>query len=234
MNPSNNVITVQSISKYIAEQTILESVSFRITQGELVSLIGPNGAGKSTLIKIILGLDPEYHGTVTIPHTERVQYIPQLSDSDATQLPLSVQEYLAIATTSFYRQQAGPVDTVQALRHVGVDPTKLSQSWYSLSGGERQRIAIARALLTNPTLLILDEPLAAVDFASRSGLYELLRHLQQDHAITMLLVSHDTDSVVPLSDRILCLNRRLHTDCIPTHFPHTHEPTTTTPITHHC
>jgi zinc transport system ATP-binding protein len=79
-------------------------------------------------------------------------------------------------------------------------------------------VAIARALLGDPTILVLDEPLAAVDYSSRPGLYELIRHLQQDHKMTVLLVSHDIDSVLPLSDQVLCLNKSLHTDCHPSQF----------------
>lgn len=234
--PQPAIITVDTVDKVVGRQVILESVSFSITSGELVALIGPNGAGKSTLINIILGLDTHFTGTVSVRAGERVQYIPQLNMHDNYQLPLSVQEYLAIGTTPLYRRLRSAVDFGAALAHVGVNPSMLNQSWHGASGGERQRIAIARALLFEPTVLILDEPLAAVDYASRQDLYELIRHLQQDHGITMLLVSHDTDSIIPLSDRVLCLNRTLHTDCHPYRESSSPEGVRDTPTTiaHHC
>jgi len=215
---NNPVISVKNVTKAVDGRQLLVDVSFDIAEQSLVSLIGPNGAGKSTLVKIILGLDRQYDGLVTVRPDERVQYIPQLSMSDQHQLPMSVFEYISIATSSLYSMSPKKVDFQQTLTHVGVSAEKLHQSYVSLSGGERQRVAIARALLGDPTILVLDEPLAAVDYASRSGLYELIRHLQQDHKMTVLLVSHDIDSVLPLSDQVLCLNKSLHTDCHPSEF----------------
>jgi zinc transport system ATP-binding protein len=215
---NNTSIVVTNVSKAVGSRQLLSNVSFTIAQQSLVSLIGPNGAGKSTLIKIILGLDTTFTGSVTISQTERIQYIPQQTPDDPYQLPLSVEEFLTIGSTRLYSRQTTKPDFALALKHVGVSPTALQQSYQSLSGGERQRVAIARALIAQPTMLVLDEPLAAVDYNSRTGLYELIRHLQQDHGITVLLVSHDIESVLPISDRVLCLNRTLHTDCHPTEF----------------
>jgi zinc transport system ATP-binding protein len=230
---SNPTISVHHVTKAVGDRQLLVDVNFDIAQRSLVSLIGPNGAGKSTLVKIILGLDTEYEGTVVIQPNQRIQYIPQLTASDQYQLPLSVYEYLSIGTTPLYSRSRAPVDFAKALDHVGVSPDTLHQTYTSLSGGERQRIAIARALLGDPTILVLDEPLAAVDYASRAGLYELIRHLQQGHHMTVLLVSHDIESVLPLSDRVLCLNKTLHTDCHPSDFS---AQTGQLPITvhHHC
>lgn len=212
------IISVKGVTKAVDQRQLLVDITFDIMEQSLVSLIGPNGAGKSTLVKIILGLDSGYDGKVVIRPGEKVHYIPQLSTSDQYQLPLSVYEYLRIGTTPLYSSNTGSPDFTKALGHVGVSKEKLHQSYLSLSGGERQRIAIARALLGNPTILVLDEPLAAVDYASRNGLYTLIRHLQQDHKMTVLLVSHDIESVLPLSDRVLCLNKTLHTDCHPSAF----------------
>ena len=210
---NNPIISVKDVNKAVDGRPLLTDISFTIAEQSLVALIGPNGAGKSTLVKIILGLDTNYNGEVMVRDGERIQYIPQLSQTDHHQLPISVHEYLSIGATPLYSKQRLTTDFSEVLAHVGVSSAVLKQSFASLSGGERQRVAIARALLSQPTALVLDEPLAAVDYASRQGLYELIRHLQKDHAITVLLVSHDVDSVLPLSDRTLCLNVTLHTDC---------------------
>jgi zinc transport system ATP-binding protein len=230
---NNTVIHVSNVSKAVGERQLLRDISFDIDAQSLVALIGPNGAGKSTLLKIILGLDTQYSGTVVVRSSEKVQYIPQISTSDHHQLPLSVSEYLRIGTTPLYRGASSPVDFTAALKHVGVSEDVLTQSYRSLSGGERQRVAIARALLAEPTVLVLDEPLAAVDYGSRPGLYELIRHLQSDHGLTVLLVSHDVDSVLPISDRVLCLNKTLHTDCHPSEFDSAHL-TVPSGIVHNC
>lgn len=227
------IITVDHVTKTAGLRQLLGDVSFVVEAQSLVSLIGPNGAGKSTLVKIILGLDTSYTGNITIAKGERIQYIAQQSGHDPYQLPLSVQEYLAIGSTWLFSRQQHVPDFSQTLEHVGVSADKLPQSYHSLSGGERQRVAIARALLAHPTILVLDEPLAAVDYSSRQGLYELIRHLQQDHKMTVLLVSHDIDSVLPLSDKVLCLNQTLRTDCHPTELA-THTQKSQLHIHHHC
>jgi len=231
---NNPIITVNHVTKTTGAQELLVDVTFSIAAQSLVSLIGPNGAGKSTLVKIILGLDSEYIGTVTVAPSERIQYIPQINTSDPYQLPLSVREFLLIGSTPLYSRQRLQPDLVQALSHVGVRADQLEQPVTSLSGGERQRVAIARALLAHPTTLILDEPLAAVDYPSRAGLYELIRHLQQDHKMTVLLVSHDVESVLPISDQVLCLNKTLRTDCHPTEFDEHLRSNPHTLIHHHC
>lgn len=225
-------ITVKNVSKVVGSRPLLRTVSFTVDAGSLVSLIGPNGAGKSTLVKIILGLDRKYTGTIELADTARIAYIPQVSHSDRHALPVSVREYLSVGQTPLFSGRKEKANFAAALEHVGVSPSKLTQSFASLSGGERQRVAIARALLTDPTILVLDEPLAAVDHASRQGLYELIRHLQQDHHMTVLLVSHDVESVLPLSDQVLCLNVTLRQDCHPTKV--VGDPLAPQPVQHHC
>jgi len=215
---SNPIITTKKVTKVIGNKVILDEVSFVIEPGTLTSLIGPNGAGKSTLVSIILGLDQAYTGSVSITDSAQIQYIPQQNARDRHQLPLSVCEYFNIATSRLYGKAHSTYDYVAALEHVEMPADSLEQNVSSLSGGEKQRVAIARALLLEPSILILDEPLAAVDYASRQGLYELIRHLQQDHKMTVLLVSHDIDSVLALSDQILCLDKKLHTQCTPAQF----------------
>ena len=194
------VISVKNVTKTVGGRQLLDNVTFDLERQSLVSIIGPNGAGKSTLVKIILGLDKSYTGTVTIKPNERVHYLPQIVTADPYGLSLSVYEYISIGTTPLYSRNKQPIDFAETLTHVGVSADILHQPYTNLSGGERQRIAIARALLGKPTILVLDEPMAAVDYASRNGLYELIRHLQQDHQMTVLLVSHDTESILPLSD----------------------------------
>ncbi len=213
---SNPIIKVKNLSKKINKRDILQDVSFEIEKNSLVSLIGPNGAGKSTLVKILLGFDPEYEGDLEINGIEKIAYIPQINIRDPHPVPLSVREYILVRANSLYNhKKVTESDLEEILNHVGVSADRLDHSFWNLSGGERQRVAIARALLSDPEIMVLDEPLSAVDFSSRKNLYELIRHLQQDHSITVLLVSHDVDSVLPISDRVLCLNKTLHSSCHP-------------------
>lgn len=230
-----SIITVTQLHKFAHKRVILSDVSFDISKKSLVSLIGPNGAGKSTLVKIILGHDTDYQGVVVIDEQETVAYIPQIDPRDPNTIPLSVQEYLYVAANSLYSKiKPSLSDLEKMLTHVGVSADKLTQSFWNLSGGERQRVAIARALITEPTILVLDEPLSAVDYASRKDLYELIRHLQQGHDMTVLLISHDIDSVLPISDRVLCLNQTLHSDCHPCEYSDSTFTSGSTGVHHHC
>lgn len=218
--PAEPILRVHAVGKTVGERTILRDVSFALYPSTLVALIGPNGAGKTSLVRIMLGLDQAYHGSVSIASGERLAYVPQLVPYDQTTLPVSVEEYLRIGTSRwFHGAAANNADLTAALTHVGLPTRVRTQSVYSLSGGERQRLAIARALVTEPTMLVLDEPLASVDYHGRHDLYTLIRHLQQVHHMTVLLVSHDIDSVLPISDRVLCLNQTLHEDCHPCLLP---------------
>lgn len=235
---NKNIITVKNVSKNLGGKSILSEISLSIKQGSLVALIGPNGAGKSTLVKIILGLDTSHKGSVHIHPGETIEYIPQQTNDDKFGLPISVYEYLLVGISSHLKKVTiEKTHLTEALSHVGIDSSVLQQSFSDLSGGERQRVAIARALLSKPTMLVLDEPLAAVDYSSREELYVLIRHLQQDHNMTVLLVSHDVQSIIPISDEVICLNETIHAGCHPLAFSSretTHNPKHNHSVHHHC
>lgn len=207
------IIKVNSVSKYIQGKCILDSVSFEVQESSLVSIVGPNGAGKSTLVNIILGIDKNFDGSVEIYGPKDISYLPQLHAQDHYQLPMSVFEYLSVGSTPLYHPHRSDISFTTALAHVGISENVLHESVTTLSGGERQRVAIARALLSTPRILVLDEPLASVDYASRKGLYELIAHLSTDHGITVILVSHDLEFTTRMSDQVLCLNQSLHPQC---------------------
>jgi zinc transport system ATP-binding protein len=233
---NKNIISVKKLTKKAYGQNILLDVSFDIEKKSLISLIGPNGAGKSTLVKILLGFDTEYEGEIKIAGSERFGYIPQINASDHNPVPLSVKEYISVGAAGLYNKskKKGRFDLHEILEHVGVSIDKLNQSFWSLSGGERQRVAIARVLLSEPTILVLDEPLSAVDYASLGSLYSLIHHLQKKHDITVILVSHDIGSVLSISDRVLCLNQTLHANCHPRDYVDTSKNGKVSEVHHHC
>ena len=219
--PSNDVIIrVRDVRKEHGEQVVLHDVSFDIASKAIVGIIGPNGAGKTTLAKIILGLDTHYSGSVVIKEKLRIAYVPQFNSADIYSLPLSVHEFMHSAANTYYgrAESADKQSMVKTLKHVGLDEHYLAQNFYTLSGGERQRVLIARALLSNPDFIVLDEPLASVDYAARGALYELLKHLNNEHGFTLLLISHDVEGVLAISDSVLCLNKTLFHGCHPNDF----------------
>ena len=163
-----------------------------------MTLIGPNGAGKSTLVKMLLGIEQPDKGSIVRPATTRIGYVPQRFEIDRA-MPMTVNRFLTLGVGA----TRDGVETT--LREVGAARTS-DQQLASLSGGETQRVLIARALLRNPNLLVLDEPASAVDYAGEADLYDLIGRLKDSRNLGVLLVSHDLHVVMARADRVLCLN----------------------------
>jgi zinc transport system ATP-binding protein len=196
---------------------ILEGINLAIEQDDFLGIIGPNGGGKTTLLKIILGLISPSRGKVSVlgkpPEKSRskIGYVPQhnLFDRD---FPISIGDVVLMGRYGksglFRRYSSGDRRATQdALQTVGMLDYKERQMG-KLSGGELQRIFIARALVVEPKLLLLDEPTASVDPAMQTEFYELLEKLKKQMAI--VLVSHDISAVSIYVDKLACLNRQLH------------------------
>ena len=176
----------------------LEQVDVAVYPGEVVTVIGPNGAGKSTLVRVLLGLLKADRGAVARRPGLSVGYLPQRVAVDPT-LPLTVRSFLCLPKR---RPEQALRD---ALTEVGV-PDILDRALQALSGGELQRVLLARALLADPDLLILDEPLQSVDFAGQIALFELIGEVRRRRGCGVLMVSHDLHVVMAGTDRVLCLN----------------------------
>ena len=169
--PRKNLITVEGLSVRLAGHSILSGVNLQLSGNEIVSLIGPNGAGKTTLIRAILGLLPHQEGRVERAPDLVIGYMPQRLTLDPV-LPLTVRRFLRMAA------RAGRSEMVTVLGEVGV-PQLLESQVQTLSGGEFQRVLLARALLRNPDLLVLDEPAQQVDFQGQIDMFELSENVRR-------------------------------------------------------
>ncbi len=196
--------------------TALEGVTLSLYEHDFLGIIGPNGGGKTTLIKVMLGLVKPSRGQVTVlgdaPEKQRklIGYIPQYSLFDRD-FPVSVLDVALMGRLGRARRfrkysDADEETTLGALETVGMLDLKDSQIG-KLSGGQQQRVFLARALVTEPKLLLLDEPMASVDVSLQTGLYELLEKLTEKMAIVM--VSHDIGAISVHVNKIACLNRKL-------------------------
>src|SRR4051812_29183536 len=194
------LIAAKNLTIAYGGTTILDSVDFAIRPGEIVTLIGPNGSGKTTLVRALLGLAPAAAGRI-VRNTSRIGYVPHSFARDRS-LPLTALRFL----TSFAPGSEGAAR--EALTRTGVGHTAERQL-SSLSGGEMARVALARALLRQPELLVLDEPLAGVDIAGEAALYELIAGMRTELGAAVLLVSHDLHIVMAAADHVVCLNRHI-------------------------
>jgi zinc transport system ATP-binding protein len=188
-------------------RTILDGIDIDIGAGEIVTLIGPNGAGKTTLVRVLMGLMEFDRGEVRRRKNLRIGYAPQRFDL-APSIPMTVERFLEMAPKVGRASIAGALDETGAAR---VRHSQLT----SLSGGELQRVVLARALLRQPELLVLDEPVRGVDYAGEAELYTLIGRLRQERGLGVLLVSHDLHVVMAQSDRVICVNRHVCCSGVP-------------------
>lgn len=176
---------------------LIRDVDLEVRRGEIVSVVGPNGGGKTTLIKALLGIERLSAGRVMRVAGTRVGYVPQRLAVDRT-LPLTVGRLMTLV------RRALPDAIDAALAETGVAHL-LDRQVQALSGGEFQRVLIARAMLGEPDLLVLDEPVQSVDFAGQVDLYRLIASLRERHGCGVLMVSHDLHVVMKATDHVLCL-----------------------------
>lgn len=218
-------IEVDHVSHSYGGETVLDSVSFAIPEGRYVGIVGPNGGGKTTMLKIMLGILKPSQGTVSIfgqtPAQARLSgkigYIPQRIAQADFSFPATVEEIVRSGRTSKVGigrwMTKKDTDTVErSMETAGVISFR-NRLISSLSGGERQKVFIARALASDPDVLILDEPTTGVDIGARKQFYALLKNLNTELGLTILHVSHDVDVMTGEASFVLALNQKLLCHC---------------------
>jgi NitT/TauT family transport system ATP-binding protein len=206
-------LAVQSLSKsYGGGDPVLLDIDFEVERGEFVCIVGPSGAGKTTLLRCLTGLMPPTGGRVVLDGEELTGPSPHISivfqEYTRSLFPwMTVQANVALPlkARSVARTEIAP-RVEAALTGVGLAGTGARYPW-QLSGGMQQRVAIARALVTEPEVLVMDEPFASIDAQTRLELEDLTLRLQRERRMTVVLVTHDIDEAVYLSDRIVVLSR---------------------------
>ena len=197
---NNALISLDKISVRLNERDILKNIDFALYEREIVTLIGPNGAGKSTLIKVLLGIVKASAGQINKKKKLKFSYVPQKFNPSHS-LPLRVKDLLALEKCDLARKK----EIIQDTGIVKLQDTAVQQ----LSGGERQRVLLARALLRQPDILVLDEPMQGLDIQSEAELYEYVRSLPLKYNCAVLMVSHDLQWVMQGTHRVVCLNKHI-------------------------
>jgi zinc transport system ATP-binding protein len=203
MSPTSNdpLVTVNDVSLKLKGRLILDKINLSVFPNEIVSVIGPNGSGKTTLIKIMVGLIAPTFGVRTIQTDLRIGYMPQRLHIDPI-FPISVERFLRLNTDMDSAQIKAQL-TLVGVTHV------LNRNMSKLSGGEFQRVLLARALLRNPQLLVLDEPVQGVDVIGQGELYDLIGAIRDQKQCAVVLVSHDLHVVMAKTNRVVCLNQHI-------------------------
>lgn len=211
------IVEVKNLSFAYSGENILQDVNLSIRPGDFIAMIGPNGGGKTTLLKLILGLLKPDKGTIQVmghptpKALASIGYVPQNVHVNSG-FPISVMDVVLMGRRNPKRRWArlsaeDDRAALSALEQMGMAPyarTKIGE----LSGGQRQRVFIARALVSDPRLLLLDEPTAGIDTKGQADFYSLLQELNRD--ITIMVVSHDLLVISRYIKSVACVNRRLH------------------------
>jgi len=192
--------------------TAVNDLSFTVEAGQLASIVGPSGCGKSTLLRCVAGLTPPTEGTVSL-HGDRVSGVPDDLAVVFQDYSRSLFPWLSVQKNVEFPLRWRPISraerrsrAAEALEQVGLSGVGGKFPW-QLSGGMQQRVSIARALASRPALLLMDEPFASVDAQTRFELEDLTRRVQREQGSTILVVTHDIDESVYLSDRVLVLSK---------------------------
>lgn len=209
----HEVIKLDNVTYRYNTDLVLEDISFKADQGDLLGIIGPNGAGKTTLFCLILGLLDGYQGKITLFNQDirnnrkalkRIGYIPQKKNIHQG-FPATVEEIVSLGALD---RKANNDAITLALKIVGLLEQK-DRRIGELSGGQQQRVLIAKALVNEPQLLILDEPTTGIDLETQDKFYSLLRKLNSEKKITIILASHDLDAINKLANKVACINRKM-------------------------
>ncbi len=215
------LIEAEGLGVNLGGRTVLEGITFSVRAGQLTGIIGPNGAGKTTFLRAILGLVKIREGRLNVlgvPSSrlmevrQKIGYMPQRQSFEKS-FPLSASDVVAVGLLSpatLLRKIANKDRRIRAaLQSVGMGEYA-SRPFKDLSGGEQQRILLARSLVRQPDLLLLDEPNAGLDFPAQQSFVELLHKLKLEKGLTILLVSHDLVSVASAADQLACIDRTMH------------------------
>lgn len=219
---SQTIIEMKNVSFQYEYTQVLKNISFKVEEGEFLAVLGPNGSGKSTLLKLLLGLIKPMSGEIELfgqsteafRKRELIGYVSQKSNAFNSGFPATVEEVVKSGLTKkiglFKRMPKDINRKVQeALESVGMEEYR-TRNIGQLSGGQQQRVFIARALISDPKILILDEPTVGIDHENVQSFYDMLAMLNEERNKTIILVTHDVDTVSNRISHVACLNQTIH------------------------
>lgn len=207
-----NVLTVNNLSVKYGRHEVLKDINFEVQIGDYICIIGPNGAGKSTLVKAILGLIEPSQGEIKLENPI-IGYLPQKTYSTDKAFPATVKEIVSLGLLGTKKHpklininDKEKIDIILKKLHISdLKNRKIG----SLSGGEQQRVLLARAIVNNPSILILDEPTSALDPEFKKEFNDIIHQLNKKDNVTILLITHDNSSIKQHSNKIMYVNREI-------------------------
>ncbi|ENK0808783.1 ABC transporter ATP-binding protein [Vibrio fluvialis] len=206
-------VSVQQLTKRFGDNTVFESIQFDIQQGEFITLLGPSGCGKSTLLRSLAGLNPVDSGSIIVGGEEITHAAPQKRGIGMVFQSYALFPNMTVAGNIGFGLKMQGLDKATMAREVAqvIELVALQGKEecypHRLSGGQRQRVALARALVVKPRILLLDEPLSALDAKIRKHLRQQIRDIQKELNLTTIFVTHDQEEAMTMSDRIFLMHQ---------------------------
>ncbi|EKO3368048.1 ABC transporter ATP-binding protein [Vibrio fluvialis] len=206
-------VSVQQLTKRFGDNTVFESIQFDIQQGEFITLLGPSGCGKSTLLRSLAGLNPVDSGSIIVGGEEITHAAPQKRGIGMVFQSYALFPNMTVAGNIGFGLKMQGLDKATMAREVAqvIELVALQGKEdcypHQLSGGQRQRVALARALVVKPRILLLDEPLSALDAKIRKHLRQQIRDIQKELNLTTIFVTHDQEEAMTMSDRIFLMHQ---------------------------
>ena len=218
---SESILEFNKVTIAYGDSEVVKDISLTISQGDFIGLAGPNGAGKTTLVKAVLGLVPLKSGNITLFSQEiknftqwqKVGYLPQKLNSINPLFPASVEEIVSIGILSRKKfpkliKNKDRQKISEVLRDLGISNLK-HKMFSDLSGGQQQRVVLARSLVSDPELLIFDEPSNALDPESRESFFGYINKLNKEKGTTIILITHDTGYIGQYANKLLYIDKEL-------------------------
>ncbi|WP_033828400.1 metal ABC transporter ATP-binding protein [Bacillus andreraoultii] len=216
------IIEIKNLNYHYDQESVLERIHIRVEKGDFLAIVGPNGSGKSTLLKLILGILKKQDGEIflygkpleTFKQREKIGFVSQKANSFNTGFPATVYEVVRSGLTKktglfhFFPKDIKE-SVVRALETVEM-ANYMDRNIGELSGGQQQRVFIARAIVSNPEVLILDEPTVGIDVKRVAQFYQLLERLNKERNMTLILVTHDVGVISEKVSHIVCLNKEVY------------------------
>ena len=201
MKITNALISAKNISVLKHQKSILDNIDIQINKNDFITIIGPNGAGKTMLLKCLMGFYKPTSGRIERKEKLKIGYMPQ-SISIINTMPITVKDFITV------RKEYDDISLNKVITEVSIGEI-VNKQLSVLSGGEMQRVLLARSLLNNPDLLILDEPAQNLDISGQLNFYKLIQEIYSKRDISILMVSHDLHLVMVSTKKVLCLYKHI-------------------------
>ncbi len=201
-----SLLKIENLTLKYDNRKILDDINISVEKGNVITILGPNGGGKTSLVKAVTGINTNYTGNITFAKDVKISYMPQ-NFIMSNLMPITVEYFLL---NSFIVKPKKRYSTFFKVVELAGIENILQHQVLEISAGQTQLLLLARCLIKNPDLIILDEPVSTMDIHARVKFYDIINQIRKEKLVSILMTSHDLDSVIPFSDYIVCINHHIY------------------------